>query len=241
MVDRSARARPAPSYLRVKEFVRRRIAGGRWKPGDAVPSEAQLCERFGVSRMTVNRALRELSDEGLIVRVQGSGSFVAQLHSISSMLRLRDIHDEIAERGHRHTTDVLRVGRCRAPADVAQVLELKSGSPVFHSVLVHRENGVPIQYEDRYVNPAAAPGYLDCDFGRVTPTHYLSEHAPITEAFYSIEARLPTAEQARHLHIGPGDACLVVCRRTRSAARMVTVATLVHPGGRFLLTGQFQA
>jgi DNA-binding MarR family transcriptional regulator len=118
-----------------------------------VPSEAVLMEQFGVSRMTANRALRELMAEGLVTRMQGSGTFVAQLHRISSTLTIRDIHEEVAERGHVHRRACCwleRKGQRRlAPPWAA------AGARVFHTILVHLENGVPIQYEDRYVNPAA--------------------------------------------------------------------------------------
>ena len=70
-----------PVYEQVKAWIRGHIAGGQWRPGDPVPSEAALMETFGVSRMTVNRALRELAAEGLVDRVQGSGTTVAPLHS----------------------------------------------------------------------------------------------------------------------------------------------------------------
>ena len=105
-----------------------------------------------------------------------------------------------------------------APA-LAQRLGLASGSPVFHTLIVHHEDGVPLQCEDRYVNPACAPGYLDVDFTRMTPTHYLLQVAdrqgrrdavevggeradaldPIDQAF-----RLQLAQRPRHGH--PADA-----------------------------------
>ena len=83
-----------PIYDQVKAFVRQRISQGLWKPGDPVPSESALMHQFGVSRMTVNRALRELVSEGLVRRVQGSGTFVAELSRISSLLEIRDICEE---------------------------------------------------------------------------------------------------------------------------------------------------
>lgn len=230
-----------PAYEQVKTFVRSRISSGEWKPGDPVPSEAALMDSFGVSRMTVNRALRELAAEGLVDRVQGSGTRVAQLHRISSRLTIRDIHEEVAERGHVHTTQVVSVGTEKAPAGLARLMGLKPGARVFHTVLVHLENGVPIQHEDRYVNPAAAPRYLDTDFTQVSPTLHLLQHAPLTEAGYTIEAGLPTAEQARLLGIKRSEPCLVMTRRTVSGAHVASVARLVYPGSRYSFAGQFQA
>jgi GntR family histidine utilization transcriptional repressor len=206
-----------------------------------VPSEAALMQQFGISRMTVNRALRELAAEGLVTRIQGSGTRVAQLHRISSRLTIRDIHEEVVERGHVHTTRVIRAERERAGADVAVSLGLRAGAAVFHTVLIHMENGVPIQYEDRYVNPAAAPEYLDTDFTQTSPTLHLLQHAPLTEASYSIEACLPTAPEAKALAIKRTEPCLVMMRRTVSGAHVASVARLIYPGTRYSFAGQFQA
>jgi GntR family histidine utilization transcriptional repressor len=230
-----------PAYEQVKAWIRGHIAAGQWRPGDPVPSEAALMDRFGISRMTVNRALRELAAEGLVDRVQGSGTRVAQLHRISSRLMIRDIHEEVAERGHVHTSRLLRAGKEKATAALAKAFGLRTGAAVFHSVLIHMENGVPIQYEDRYVNPAAAPRYLETDFTRTSPTSHLLEHAPLTEASYSIEAALPSAEEARELGVKRSEPCLVMRRRTVSGTNVASVARLVYPGTRYSFAGQFQA
>ena len=233
-------SRALPAFARIKAFIKARIASGEWKPGGAVPSEAALMQQFGVSRMTVNRAMQELVQEGLVTRIQGSGSFVAELHRISSSLNIRDIHEEVTERGHVHTLTALLVACEPASAEVAASLKLAPGTQVFHTQLVHYENGVPIQYEDRYVNPAAAPNYLDTDFSHSTPTHHLLAHAPLTEASYTIEACLPSALEAKHLRIKRGEPCLAMMRRTVSGAHVASVARLVYPGTRYSFAGQFQ-
>ena len=230
-----------PAYEQVKAFIRGRISSGEWKPGDPVPSEAALMRRFGISRMTVNRGLRELAGEGLVTRLQGSGTRVAQLHRISSRLAIRDIHEEVVERGHVHSTRVVLAAREKAGATLARSLGLRTGSGIFHSLLVHLENGVAIQYEDRYVNPAAAPDYLKTDFTLVSPTLHLLQHAPLTEASYSIEACLPTAQEAKQLGIKRGEPCLAMLRRTVSGCNVASVARMVYPGSRYSFAGQFQA
>lgn len=229
-----------PAYEQVKAFIKGHISSGGWRPGDPVPSESALMEQFSISRMTVNRALRELMGEGLVTRVQGSGTFVAELHRISSTLTIRDIHEEVIERGHVHTSRVLLAEAETASADLARTLGLPSGARVFHTILIHLENGIPIQYEDRYVNPAAAPNYLNTDFSQTTPTHHLLKEAPLTEASYSIEACLPSALETKHLDIKRGEACLAMMRRTVSGAHIASVVRLVYPGSRYSFAGKFQ-
>lgn len=231
---------PLPAYAQVKAFVKAQISAGVWRPGDAVPSEAALQQQFGVSRMTVNRAIKELAVEGLVSRVQGSGTVVAQLHRISSTLAVRDIHEEIVERGHTHSTTVFCLEAVRADAELGKMFKVALGTTVFHSVQVHFENGIAIQLEDRYVNPAAAPDYLGVDLTAVTPTRYLLEHAPLTEASYTIEAVLPNTNEAKALGIGAHSPCLVMKRSTVSGPHVASVARLVYPGVRYIFSGNFQ-
>jgi GntR family histidine utilization transcriptional repressor len=173
--------------------------------------------------------------------VQGVGSFVAQLHRISSTLTVRDVHEEIAARGHRHEARLHSLAKIKATAEQAAEFGLKAGAPLFHSVIVHFENGVAIQCEDRLVNPACAPDYLAQDFAQVTPTHYLLQVAPLSEARYTIEATLPAELEAKLLGIARRDPCLVLRRLTFSRGVAVTSVRLTHPGSRYLLEGGFQA
>jgi GntR family histidine utilization transcriptional repressor len=231
--------RAAAPYTRVKRYLKDALSQGRWSPGELMPSEAELVAQFGVSRMTINRALRELQSEGLVERVQGVGTFAAHLHPVSSTLTIRDLHEEIEARGHRHHVDVKFLREERAGAALAQQLGLAEGERVFHSLMVHFDNGVPLQCEDRYVNPARAPEYLAQDFTRITPTQHLLDVAPLWEAQFTIESGLPTAQEAALLAIAPQDPCLIVVRRTMSRGATVTLVRLVHPGARYRIEGRF--
>ncbi len=233
-------AAATPAYEQIKTFVKAKITMGEWRSGDAVPSESVLQQLFGISRMTVSRALRELVVEGVVTRIQGSGTVVAQLNRIVSTLEFRDIHEEIVARGHVHSAKVILVESLKANASLAQTMRLRLGAKVFHSVLIHFENGAPIQFEDRLVNPSVAPNYLSVDFEQTTPTHYLLEHAPLTEANYSIEACAPSVQEAKCLKLKPNEACLVMTRCTVSGAHVASLARLVYPGQRYSFNGKFQ-
>ena len=227
-------------YARVKDHLKTGLSIGRWTPGTLMPSESELVSQFQVSRMTVTRALRELQAEGLVSRVQGVGTFAAHLAPVSSSLTIRDLHEEIVARGHRHHAQVYLAKEERAAASLAQQLGLAAGAAVFHTLIVHFENGVPLQCEDRYVNPACAPDYLKTDFTQITPTHYLLSVAPLWEAQYSIEAGPPSAKEAELLGIAPTDPCLIIVRRTINRDVPITLARLVHPGSRYQIHGQFK-
>lgn len=227
-------------YARIKAYLKQGLSSGRWPPETLMPSESELVALFGVSRMTVTRALRELQSEGLVHRVQGLGTYAAHLAPVSSTLTIRDLHEEIVARGHTHHAQVHLARAERCDATLAPRLGLSIGARVFHTLIVHHENGVPLQCEDRFVNPACAPDYLQTDFTRITPTHYLLAVAPLWEAQYAIEAGRPTAQEARLLGIGRAEPCLIVVRRTVDHNLPITLVRLVHPGTRYRLEGQFK-
>lgn len=156
-------------YTVIKDHIIRRIDTARWKAGERVPSENELALEFAVSRMTARRALQELSDQGIVVRTQGRGSFVADARPLSSMLHIQSIDAEIAARGHHHRAEVVLLQAATADRETALLLGLEEQAAIFHSVLLHWENDKPLQYEERFVNPRFGPDYLDQDFTCITP------------------------------------------------------------------------
>lgn len=228
-----------PRYQQVKDLIIGRISSGELRPRDRVPSENELVASMRVSRMTANRALRELGDEGYVERVAGRGTFVADRRAQSHVLEVHNIGDEIARRGHTHSCEIVRQSRQHARGDIARALNVAAGTDVFHLLLVHRENGAPVQVEDRYVVADFAPDCLRQDFRRITPSAYLTSVAPLQEAEQVVRAAMPNAAVRNRLDIGQNEPCLVVLRRTWAHGRPVTFARLHHPGNRYELTGHY--
>jgi GntR family histidine utilization transcriptional repressor len=224
-----------PLYAGVKQMILNRIQSGEWPPKHRVPSENELVVELGVSKMTANRALRELANEGELVRIQGVGSFVAERKGYSALFEVRNIADEIAERGHVHEASVVVLARETASPEVADALELEIGGAVFHSLIVHSENGVPVQIEDRFVHPEAAPEYLEQDFTTLTPNVYLTAAAPLSGSEHIVEAAMPQPWECKLLTVLKTEPCLTIRRRTWSARQVVSIARLVYPGHRYRL------
>ena len=229
-----------PLYLQVKEHIVGHIDSGQWGAEERIPSENELIAELGFSKMTINRALRELAEEGYLNRVVGVGSFVAANKIQVHPLEVRNIAEEIAERGHAHSAQVEHLAEEKASARLAQDLGIEPGAPVFHSIVLHLEDDVPIQLEDRYVNPMVAPEYLSCDFTSITPNEYLTACAPIQEVEHIAEAQSPSAYVARLLNMTAGEPCLVVTRRTWARGRVASGARLYHPGSTYRLGGRFK-
>ncbi len=233
------RAQEKPRYQQLKDLIIERISSGDLRPKDRVPSENELVEAMNVSRMTANRALRELTDEGYVDRVAGRGTFVSDFRARSHVLEVHDIADEILRRGHVHTCDVIRQSRQHARGPVAKALHVEQGTDVFHLLLVHFENGSPIQIEDRHIVAEFAPDCLEQDFCHVTPSAYLTSVSPLQEAEQVVRATQPNAVVRRRLQMADDEASLIVIRRTWSHGRPVTFARLHHPGSRYELTGDY--
>jgi GntR family histidine utilization transcriptional repressor len=226
-------------YQLIKDYVLERIHNGLWKEGDVVPSENELSGEFQVARMTVNRALRELTAEQVLTRIQGKGTFVAQPKYQSTVVEIKNIADEIEGRRHRHHADVLAMETLTADADLAERMHLRRGDPVFHSRLLHFEDDAPIQLEERWVNPAVAGDYMEQDFTACTPNEYLMRVAPLQRVEYTLEARTPHPATRSALRMGGREPCLVLRRRTWSKGCVASAAVLWHPGNRYQFTGQF--
>ncbi|MEE3651639.1 MULTISPECIES: histidine utilization repressor [unclassified Brenneria] len=231
---------PAPLYQQVKKGIIRLIGNGDWQPRQRVPSESELVLELGVSRMTINRALRELTTEGYLLRLQGVGTFVAETKAFTPMLEVHNIADEIASRGHRHASQVLFLRAERADAGDARMFGLNPGATLFHSRIVHFDNNVPVQLEDRRVNPQAAPDYLQQDFTRSTPFAYLTQVAPLTAGEHEVEAVNANEDEQQLLQIGNSEPCLQIQRRTWHHKTLVTCARLLYPGARYKMFGRFQ-
>ena len=239
-INTNALSHPAPLYQKVKRYIKERIQAGDWPRDTRIPSEHKLVKNLGVSRMTVNRALRELTTEGYLIRLQGVGTFVSPCKPQSALLEIRSIAEDIKQRGGKHTSIVHLLTEEKASKDIATAMNLTSGRPVFHSIIVHSENGRPVQYSDRYVNPAVAPDFLNQDFSIITPSRYLLDVTPLTEAEHVIEAVLPDRQVQILLDIKPGEACLVLNRRTWSNDVVATKSRFVYPGSRHRLGGRFK-
>ncbi len=229
-----------PLYERVKQHVLSRMESGEWGPGTRLPSEHELVATLGISRMTVHRAFRELSDQGLVARVQGVGTFVSSVKPQSSLIEIRDIADEIAARGHVHSMRLLQLESVRADQASSEMFDVRIGSKLFHSVMVHAENGVPIQFEERLVTPFFAPLYLMQDFTATTTTKYLQSIAVPTQMAQEVFAVRPSATICKALTIGPSEACLQLVRQTWVKDIPATRTLLTYPGSRYSLGSRYE-
>ena len=237
--DDISKSAPEPIYLQIKQIIQQRIDSGEWPAGQKLPSENELVNALEVSRMTINRALRELTQEGLIRRVHGVGSFVAEARRHASLIELQDIALEIEHDGKRHRIRLLQQTSVHADPFIADALEISLGDPVFYLSAVHYQDELPIQLESRYVNAKAMPRFMQQDFSRITPTAYLLEQFKPDEMEHRVSAVMPDPEVRELLAMQAGQPCLRLTRRTWHQQQVVTYVTLTYPGDRYELGARY--
>jgi len=224
-----------PVYEQVKRYITDHIQSGKWEAGQRVPSEIELIEQLGVSKMTVNRAMRELMVAGIIVRRQGVGSFVSKTKPRAPLIEMRDIAEEIEARGNRHDADMKLLETIILDNPVADAIGMRPGLRVFHSVIVHRENGTPVQLEERWIDPTVFPNYIGVDFSKVTPYRYLRGSVDATEIEHVIHAVMPDPAARALLELPPGEPCLLMFRRTWAGDALATSSQFLYPGSGYAL------
>lgn len=224
-----------PKYRFISNEIKDNISSNLWQVGYQIPSETELANQFSASRMTARKAVDELVNLGVLERVPSVGTFVKEPVSQSSLLEIRNIADEISSRGHVHKMTVLSK-LTLIPKDNSVFSRSLNSSTVFKIVMVHWENELPIQLEERYVSAAQIPLFLQQDFSKVTASEYLSSITPVTEAEITVEAVMPTKILIHHLQLDNNTPCLKVTRITHSYGKPVCYAVLYHPADRFKLT-----
>jgi len=206
-----------PLWLQVRRALARPILDGSWQPGAKVPAETELTGRYGASRMTVNKALHSLAQDGLVERRRKRGTIVAD-YTFNVFER------EIVGGDSEH-------GRLHGLGPEARLLWL---------LVEHFSDAHPVQLEERLINLASAPKAARESFRKTAPSEWLLQQVPWTQAEHAILAREARGRTAKLLQLRPGSACLVVERQTWDGEIPVTFARLWHPGEQHRLVGRFE-
>jgi GntR family histidine utilization transcriptional repressor len=226
-----------PLYGRIKTHLLSRIQSGEWQDGAKIPSEHELMATIGASRMTIHRALRELQQEGHLRRVQGLGTFIQPPPHRAALLEITDIAADIAARRQKHDAKVITLELIRADAPTAAHFALRPGAKIFHSLIIHFENQIPLQLEERFVTPLFAPHYLAQDFSTQTTAAYLQSLEPAEKIEHIIHAINPDPTTQSHLQIPATEPCLRLTRHTWTESGPATRSVLTHPGSRYSFGG----
>ncbi len=210
------------NWQAVEEEVRRRIHARIWAPGEMIPNEQELAEEFGCARATVNRALRHLSEAGLLERRRKAGTRVA-LHPVrKATLSIPMLRKEVEARGAVYGYRRLELCEGRPASGILARMGSGAQDRFIHVRALHLADGAPFAYEDRWIDVTTLPAALEQDFAAVSANEWLIETAPYTHGDIAFFACSADAETARQLGCAPGAALFATERITWDATRPIT-------------------
>ncbi len=234
----------APRYIRIREELRRRVLDGTYRPGQRIPSEPRLAQEFGVSRGTVERAIRGLVEEGVLVREQGRGTFVAYPALESTSFRLSTFAEEARRQGWIPSTRLIRAHVIPAPEDVARTLHLPPGTDLIEIVRLHCANREPVVYELRQLAYTLCPKLLEEDLEHSSVHELLlyKYHIPLVRARFTVRAITLSGEPAALLEVPDGSPGFAVERVTyRTGNKPAVRMYQLWRGDRFHFTAEVMA
>lgn len=219
----------------IRAEVLRRIRARDWPPGGLIPGEEALAAEFGVARATVNRALRDLAEAGVIERKKRAGTRVAELPVRRARLEVPLIRLEVQGRGLDYSFRLLAERTEVAPVPVTARFGLPEGRELRYLETLHLADGRPYVFETRWLNPAVLPDPAP-DFSAVSANEWLVTHVSLISGDIAFMAESANPREAEVLGIGAGAAVLVAERSTQGVAGPVTLVRLAYaPGYRVQL------
>lgn len=224
---------------RIRSDIETKIFSGRWSPGHRIPNEHELTEKYGCSRMTVNKVLSDLAAKGIIERRRKVGTFVGKPTVQSAVLRIPDIKAEVEALGYLYRYELMFLRRRRANKADQELMQLSAKHDIVECRCLHWASEQPFAYEHRFLNATAVPDALEQTFEIEPPGTWLRNHVPWTEAAHSIFAENADAEVAQALHVDKGTACLAVQRQTWRSGEIITHVRTVFQGSRYRLKANF--
>ena len=228
-----------PLFEEIKDFIKNQIEDKVYKNGDKIPTEMELAKTFNTSRQTVNKALRDLVLDDIIERFPRSGSFVKTTVAQTSILDLKNIEEEINERGNKYSNSIVSLNIIKANEKIAKILHVVKDEEIYISQMIHKENGIPVRFDTRYIKPTSAKNYIKQDFKETTPAKYLKENCPPDEVTNTIEATMVNEEIKKYLDILHNEPCLKISRIVTSKGKIATYSELYYPSSRYKLTSTF--
>ncbi|MDA8747955.1 GntR family transcriptional regulator [Litoreibacter sp.] len=214
------------SYHDIKASVLSRIRADIWPPGANLPGEIELAKEFGCARATVNRAMRELVDEGILERKRKAGTKVKLSPTRRAQFSIPIIREEITNTGAEYRYVLVERSLIEAPGWLRSRIDLPKGEKILHLRCMHYAGDNPYQFEDRWINLAAVPNAAACDFEDIGPNEWLVREVPFTEGQLVFSATNASNEIANFLNTSDATAIFTVERTTWLDQISVTYARL---------------
>lgn len=225
------------TYKDVKSDILAKITRGEWPPGSLLPNEIDLAQSYGCARATVNRAMRELADDGLIERRRKAGTRVLASPIRQARFDIPLVRKEIEEKGaaYRYAL-VSQQEEAAAPEWLRARLKLPQGGAALHLICMHYADGEPYQHEDRWINLEALPEARAADFSQQGPNEWLVATVPFSNAEISLSAGKADQALCDFLGSALGDPVFTVERSTWWQGQAITYVRLTYRPGHRMTT-----
>ncbi|MEP6343491.1 MAG: UTRA domain-containing protein [Maricaulaceae bacterium] len=219
------------TWQAIEAEVMRRISSKMWQAGELIPGEIGLAEEFGCARATVNRALRQLADAGILERRRKGGTRVARYPVRKATLDIPITRLEIEGRGKAYEHSFIGRKFKRPPQSIQEKMNLSSTQKALHIPAVHYADKVPFLYESRWVNLEAVPQIKDESFVGINANEWLIEHAAYSRGDIHFSAANAKAKDAELLKCNIGDALFIIDRTTWHREQSITSVRLAYAPG----------
>ncbi len=224
------------SYQDVKSDVLRRIRDHTWPADSLLPGEIELAQEFGCARTTVNRAMRELADEGYLDRRRKAGTRVKASRTRQAKFTISLIREEIERSGAQYRYALVKRSKVVAPDWVAARMGVPADTEMLHLICLHYADSKPFQFEDRWINLKTVPQAVQADFTLVGPNEWLVNEVPFTDAELTFSAIGATQQIAEFLATTQGTSLFGLERTTWLDAVPVTYARMYFAPGYQMTT-----
>ena len=218
----------------VRAEVMTRIRTRIWPPGGLIPGEEALAQEFGCARATVNRALTDLADAGVLERKRKAGTRVAMLPVRKATLDIPVIRAEVEARGQTYACRLLKQTIAEPPVAVAARLGQAPGKAMLQLQSLHLADGQPQIHENRWLNPAVLPDPAP-DFAAISANEWLVSNLSYLMGDIAFSAENASAEEGAALGVAPG-AALFITERCTWGDQPITWVRLAHAPGYRLQT-----
>lgn len=224
------------SWTGIRTELLRRIRERVWQPGDQIPHEADLAVEFGCARTTVNRALRDLAESGLVIRKRRAGTRVALNPPQRATLTIPIIREEVESLGRTYRHTLLERALRPAPPALHGAFPIRPGEDALFLRTLHFADDRPYAYEERHINLDAAPGATTAPFDEISANEWLVQNAPYSHGDLSLSAINAGTRLADTLGASPGTALFVMERVTWAQDLPITHVRLTYGSGHRMRT-----
>lgn len=223
-------------FAEIKQEILRRVQTGTWPPGTLLPTEIELADEFGCARATMNRALRELADQGLMDRKRKSGTRVKTAPARFARFEIELVRKSVEALGASYRYALVKRDVSKAPDWFVSQFSISPQDQVMHLKCMHYADNRPFQLEERWVNIETVPRILDADLEKQSPNEWLVNEVPFSDAEVTLSAVAADTTTAEFLATSEGAPLFRLQRTTWLEKRIITFVHMTYRPGHEMTT-----